>query len=84
MTIAERKAREPLSGSFLACERTITDDVIGMICELRISYHGAAMYMGHRRFWTFRSNRPRSFRRGRLSSNGGLPGSALPSIASDR
>ena len=52
MTIAERRARE-------AYDRqnpwrhisTMTDDMIGMICELRINYQGMATDHGHRRFF---------------------------------
>ena len=57
MTIAERKAREAYDRENPWRQiATITDDMIGMICELRTSYHGTATDQGHRRFFNDRND----------------------------
>ena len=53
MTIAERKAKE--SYDWAHPWRSIADagpEDIGMICEARLSFHGAATEQGRRRYFT--------------------------------
>lgn len=52
MTIAERKARDAYDRENLWRQiATITDDMIGVIIELRTSYQGMSKDQGHRRYF---------------------------------